>query len=107
MNIKTTGFDELEKRLEKMAKTAQELDGTHQVPLSDLLNSNFVQNYTKFSSMDELFQSGGFSYESQEDFDAIPETQLDKHIAANSNFNSWQELLDEAAEQYVVNKLGF
>lgn len=105
--IKITGLDQLENRLNNMEKAAKELSAKKEVPLSDLFPSSFMRKYTNFSSLDELFNAGGFKIESQEDFEAIPDSELDKHISATTKFSSWQNMLNEAGVQYAAKKLGF
>ena len=51
--------------------------------------------------------AGGFKVESQEDFEAIPDTELDRHIAATTKFKNWKDMLNEATTQYAAKKLGF
>ena len=65
-----------------------------------------MRKYTSFSTLDELFAAGGFKVESQEDFEAIPEDEFDKHIASSTKFKNWEDMLGEATSQYAVQKLG-
>ena len=106
-SFKTTGFDELEKQLKQMEKAAKELEKTKQVSFGELFTTSFMRKYTSFSTLDELFSTGGFKVESQEDFEAIPDDDLDKHIASSTKFNNWEDMLGEAASLYVAKKLGF
>ena len=106
-SFKITGFDKLEKQLRQMEKGAKELSQTKRISFEELFPASFMQKYTSFSSMDELLDAGGFKVESQEDFEAIPDIEFDKHIAANTRFKSWEDMLDEATSQYAAKKLGF
>lgn len=106
-HFKFDGLDDLEKHLKKMQRAAEELDGTHEVPLAELFTSSFMRKYTNFASFDSLLASGGFHAETSEEFEAIPEELLDKHISATTRFKSWKEMLGKASELYVSKKLGF
>jgi hypothetical protein len=106
-SIKIKGLDKLEKQLKQMQKGAKELSRTKQVSFSELFTTSFMKKYTSFSSMDELLNAGGFKVESQEDFEAIPDTELDRHIAATTKFKNWKDMLNEATTQYAAKKLGF
>ena len=106
-SFKITGLDQMEKRLKQMKKAAKELNGTTRVPFNELFPASFMKKYTSFSSMDELLDASGFKVESQEDFEAIPDTEFDKHISANTKFKCWEDMLHEATSQYVSKKLGF
>ena len=106
-SIKIKGLDKLEKQLKQMQKGAKELSRTKQVSFSELFTTSFMKKYTSFSSMDELLNAGGFKVESQEDFEAIPDTELDRHIASTTKFKNWKDMLNEATTQYAAKKLGF
>ena len=105
-SVKIKGLDKLEKQLKQMKKGAEELSRTKQVSFDKLFTASFMKKYTSFSSIDELFKMGGFNIESQEDFEAIPEAELDKHITTTTKFKSWEDMLGEAASQYTIKKLG-
>jgi len=107
MDFKINGFDELGKRLKQIQKAAEELNGTHSVPFSDLFVDSFMRKYTKLSTIEDFFTSGGFKVASQEDLEAIPETDLDKYVASHSKFQTWKDMLAKAVEEYAARKLGF
>jgi hypothetical protein len=105
--LKVAGMDELQNQLDCLAKKAEELDGIHNVPLNDLLSSEFVSSNTKFSSADEMFEASGFKIESQHDFTAIPDTEWDEFIRSISSFADWQAMLGEACSVWMAEKVGF
>lgn len=106
-SMKFDGFDGLKKQLEQMQRAAQELDGTHEIPFSELFTPAFMHKYTIFSSFDELLEAGNFHAETSEEFEAIPDEPFDKHIAATTRFATWEDMLEKATELYVTKKLGF
>lgn len=106
-SMKITGLDKLEKQLKQMKKGAKELSQTKNISFEELFPTSFMRKYTSFSSMDELLDASGFKVESQEDFEAIPENEFDKHIATNTKFKNWEDMLGEATSQYAAKKLGF
>ena len=105
--IKFDGFDDLIDELEQLAQNARELDGEHEVPLSELFTQAFMEENTPYSSLNDLLEAGGFHADTDEEFDAIPESELDAHIAKTTKFDSWESMLEEATGQYVTRKLGF
>jgi hypothetical protein len=104
--MKIEGLDELSKKLDKLAKSAEELDGTHNVSMTDILTPSFISEHTRFADADELYEASGFKCDSQEDFEAIPEDELDKFIQSESSFDSWQDMLGAAGEKWAISKLG-
>ena len=107
MGFSVDGFDELIKDLDQLAKNAESLSGTHEVSLGELLTSDFIQSCSSYSSVDEMLNAGGFYIESIEDFEAIPEKELDAHISQTTHYASWEDMLGKATEAYVASKLGF
>lgn len=66
-----------------------------------------MRKYTSFSSLDELLDAGGFKVESEEDFEAIPDIEFDRHIEARTKFKNWDDMLSQAVTDYTSKKLGF
>lgn len=100
--IKVKGLDKLQNKLKKASKQLKEMEGTKKVLLTDLLNENFLRKYTDFNTLDELFNK--FSITSNEDIENNIE-QLDNEVKANSNFSSWQEMLESATHYYFEKQL--
>lgn len=104
--MKITGFDALQKKLDKLAQNAAALDGEHSVPVSELLTPAFVARHTQSTSADELFEQSGFKIESPEDFAAIPDEEWDEYIRSVSSFSGWQAMLSKAGEAWATEKMG-
>lgn len=103
----SNGFDNISKRLNKMAKAAKEMDGEHSIPMSELFTKDFVSSNTKFNSIDEFFEASGFDCSSQEAFAAIPDDQMDAFVSANTNYETWSDFMGSAVKKYTAKKLGF
>ncbi len=95
-----SGLDKLERKLKK-------LDGTHNVSYDELFNTSFMNRYTQHSTIDEFFDTGGFEFETEEEFEKIPEEELDKYVQYVTKFNTWQEMMTKAGEHWAAKKLGF
>ena len=102
-----SGLDELQKDLSEMARRAEELDGTHEVPLNDLFPQTFMQKHSRFSSFNQFLDASPFTVETSEDFDAIPDVEMDTYVSSVTDFDSWKDMLSEATQEYVSRKMGF
>ncbi|MCC0567099.1 hypothetical protein [Brevibacillus borstelensis] len=98
--FKMDGLDKLAKQMERAMK---EING--EVSFSVLFDSAFMQRYTQYQSIDELFENNGLHFETQEDFEQFPEEELDKVIQSNSSFGSWKEMYETAGSLYMKKKL--
>ena len=105
LDIKITGLDEFERLLKQLERNARSIGGKRLVDLSDLLNPEFLGRHTKFTSLEQLFEESPFQIETQEDFDALDERELDSFIRASTRFRSWQDILDEGANEWAEKKL--
>lgn len=69
------------------------------VSIKDLLTSDFLKQYTNFSTLEEFDSHSGIDWEN------IDDTKLDAFVSANTQFNSWQELITQAGTLWVANQL--
>jgi hypothetical protein len=60
--------------------------------LCKLFPDSFIQTYTCFKSIYDLFDCTGFKYECQEEFDAIDKDKLDEFIRNHTVFLSWDNM---------------
>jgi hypothetical protein len=104
--FKISGLDELQNKLSNLADKARELDGQHNVPISELLTADFLAKHTQFLSANDLFEASGFKVESTDDFKAIPDDKWDEFIRSVSSFANWQAMLASAGEEWAVKQLG-
>lgn len=105
--MKIKGLKELQKQLKNMERSARELEQTDSVSFDELFVSSFMKNHTQVGTFDDFLLAGGFKVESQADFEAIPDEELDQYVSKTTNFKDWQTMLDTAASEYAVRKLGF
>ena len=82
-------FKELDKKLESLSGN---------VPLDELLNSNFMRKYTQFQTAQEFADTSSFEFSNIESIDS---NDLDKFVSAHTKFTSWQEMLNHAAAEWI------
>ena len=82
-------FKELDKKLESLSGN---------VPLDELLNSNFMRKYTQFQTAHEFADTSSFDFSNIESIDS---NDLDKFVSAHTKFTSWQEMLNHAAAEWI------
>ena len=104
--METKGFGNLSKKLNQLANNARALGDTRSASLTDILTPQFMSNHTRFHTAKEFFEASGFKVDSQADFEAIPEDQIDAFVRSSTSFTSWRELLNTAAAVWAKKKLG-
>ena len=91
---------------EDLIRKIEDLNGSHDIPLSALFTDEFVLLNTDFSSISEMIDASGFSAQTSEDFANIPDDKWEKHVVQHSRFTSWEEMKGAAAKLWVSRKLG-
>ncbi len=104
MGVKISGFNNLNNFLDELQKKAESISG--EVKFDELFNDSFMENNTKFKTIDEFFENSPFAIETQDDFDDIDESELDQYVNENTDFSSWEEMKKAAGTLYAKKKLG-
>lgn len=105
--FKMDGLDELQKELKRLEESAKELEGEQSVSFEDLFTHDFMSKYTNFDSFENFLSAGSFKANTDDEFDAIPEIELDSHVSKTTTFANWEDMLGTAVEEYTAHKLGF
>jgi len=88
-----------------LQEAVKDLEGS--IPFNDLFPSRFMHQYTQFDSIDELLSSGGFEVDSEDDYEAIPDEDIDAYVGKTTKFDSWMEMLTFAIEDSdIIERLG-
>lgn len=104
MEDRIEGFENYKNESVLLPNAAE--DSEDSKSLTDLFTSEFMKLYTQFDSIEEFFSSGGFEINSEDDFEAIADTEIDAHVMETTNFTSWKEMLTEAVDEYTIEKSG-
>ena len=107
MPIEMSGFDEFENILNNFAEEAESLTKPQNVAFEDLFTESFMLSCSKHKSFDELLAFGGLSAETDEEFEKIPEEELDALITKETSYSSWEDMAQDAATEYMAKKLSF
>ncbi|MBS79025.1 hypothetical protein [Variovorax sp.] len=91
--------------LARLRRGVEQLESTTSIPFSELLSAEFLAENTRFTSLEQLFASGGFKVETREDLESIPDEQLDAHVRANSSFEDWRSMMSAALARWAKRKL--
>jgi hypothetical protein len=106
MNSEIKGMEELQNNLDNLAKRAEQLHGSHDIPLRELLTPSFMAACSRFAAIDEMLDASGFKIESADDFKAIPESERNAFVKNNTSFDGWQDMLRAAVAEWSKKKLG-
>lgn len=104
MGVEISGFDEMSNKLDNMVKNAEKISGEHSYEISEILSDSFMQKNTRFSNAN-LFLSEIGIY-NNDDLEAYPDDKMDAYVSKETDFSTWQDMLGEAAREFVTKQLG-
>lgn len=96
-----------------MIRLSIELKGYYKLPgdtepklvdFAVVFDTSFMRNFTRYKSFEKFLSGGKFNITCQQDFEALPEESMDKHVVKNTKFSNWQEMLDFATDKYILRK---
>ena len=86
--------------MDRFKKKTEELAGTHNYSLSELLPDKFIEEHTKYSTLQALADAGGINEPADINSEAFSE-----FVADNSKFSSYTEMLQAGYAEFVKRKL--
>lgn len=75
------------------------------ISFADLFSPKFVDQYTDFKTIQELFKKSDYKIETAEDFKAVPDEKWETFISENTRFDSWKDMQLKAFEIFTDNIL--
>jgi hypothetical protein len=105
MGIRITGLENLRRRVRELQERAQDVAEPHQVPLDELLTSEFMVLNTDFESADSMLRASGLTIRTTDDLEGVPAEAWDSFIASHTRFGTWKDLLAAAGAAYVQRRL--
>lgn len=93
MAVKITGYYKLPNEIEPQL-----------IEFDKVFNISFMRKYTNYKTFAKFLTGGKFNITCQKDFEELPEDLMDKHVSINTQFKTWQEMLDFATDKYIISK---
>ncbi len=93
-------YEDLEKFATRLAR-AFKYRNNKPIPFNELLNANFMKNFTRYTSIDEFFEDTGYKIETLDDINSIPDDVLDLHVASTTKFRSWHDMKKAARNEFI------
>ena len=88
------------KALQYLVERAEFLSSV-EIPLKELLNSKFMERHSNTGFFDHFFKQGGFSINHYSDIDSIPVDILDKYVSETTDFNTFEDMISTAIDEFL------
>lgn len=93
------------KNYEKVINKIDKLKGNSEIRFKDLFTKDFMVEYTNFKTINQMFEESDFEINDGEDFDNIPENELNNFINNNTDFSDWDEMIERAITEWVKKQI--
>lgn len=103
--MKIEGLDGFLDQLENLEENIQRVSGTHRYDLDKIFNESFMTTHTKHKDFESFLDAGGFKVRTQEEFDSIDKDKLDQYVSLNTSFDSFEDMLSNAAGPFFEKEL--
>lgn len=100
-----SGFDDVMNELNDIADKAHDLNGT-KVSLFELFDSDYMDLHANSLTIDEFLSRGNAIVESEEDLESLSSDEFNLYVSDNTDFSSWDEMLEDATNSYLEKQLG-
>ena len=103
--LKVSGFSEASKKIGSVANRAENLENT-KYGLFEVVNPSFIQSHTDFANLTDYLRAGGFHISCADDLHKLDGRALDAYIAKTTGFSGWNDLFDQASDDFIFGQLG-
>lgn len=101
--MKLNGFDDLQKRLSSIQKNAESLAGKRNVSFDVLFPNSFMAAHTKSPNIQSFLAD--LKVTDQQSFNDLPQKDLEQKVISETDFESWQDMMNTAGKKYYENHL--
>lgn len=96
------GFQEPELMVLETEEEVEHIDAT----LDDIFSLAFMTQHTQVKSIGEFFVSGGFMPEDMQDICELPREELDAYVQQQTDFDNWNQMLNNAVDE-LLTRMGY
>lgn len=91
--------------LDKLNTTIQgDTHDTSSFSMEEILNSDFMSKYTKFSSLEEFFAASWFAVVENDNLQKYANADFDYFITKNTHFTCWNEMVSCAWKEFLKSR---
>lgn len=98
----TIDLDDFRERMNQVRRNAEKLDGTHEVPLSELFSPAFMRQHTSVPEFEVFCRDAGFDTSSKTWLAEMPLERLDAAARRLTEFATWEDMKKAAAADWAT-----
>jgi hypothetical protein len=105
MDLRVAGLEDLEARLETAVDRLGALQAGTRVESASFFSEPFMRDHTQFDSFAAFCAESPWQVEEVGDLQDAPREQLDDYVAATTEFETWEGMKTQAAEEEIIDQV--
>ncbi|MDS0282318.1 hypothetical protein [Haloarcula onubensis] len=105
MDLQATELGDLEDRLSDALDRLGELQAGTRVSSDAFFSEPFMRNHTEFDSFVAFYEHAPWSLTEPTDVQGVPRQALNDYVAATTDFESWEAMKTQAAEEEIIDQV--
>ncbi|WP_430639490.1 hypothetical protein [Haloferax volcanii] len=105
MDLQITGLEGLEERVGNALNRIGELQAGTRVQSDDFFSHPFMRDHTEFDSFDAFCEQSPWTFDDAADVRNVSRDRLNEYIVATTDFETWEGMKTQAAEEEIIDQL--
>jgi len=105
MDLQVAGLEDLEERVGNALARIGELQAGTSVQSDAFFSRPFMRDHTEFDSFAAFCTQSPWALDDVSDVQDVSRDQLNEYIAATTDFETWEEMKTQAAEDAIIDQI--
>lgn len=105
MDLQVAGLEDLEERIGNALDRVGELQAGTRVESASFFSQSFMREHTEYESFSAFCTQSPWPLDDVSDVQDLPREQLDEYVAATTDFETWEGMKTQAAEEEIIGQI--
>lgn len=105
MDLQVAGLEDLENRVGKALDRLAELQMGTRIQSDAFFSRSFMAAHTEFDSFAAFCNQSPWALDEQRDIQHVPRDSLDEYVADRTDFETWEAMKTQAAEEEIIDQV--
>jgi len=105
MDLQVSELEDLEDRLESALERIADLQMGARIQSDTFFSQPFMDDHTEFDSFAAFCEQSPWTLEQESDVQDVPRNRLDDYVADRTDFETWEGMKTQAAEERIIDRI--
>ncbi|MFD1633096.1 hypothetical protein ACOZ4L_12135 [Haloplanus ruber] len=105
MDLQVVGLEDLEKRVREAVDRIGEFQTGTRVESDTFFSQEFMRAHTEFDSFTAFCTQSPWSLNGASDVQGAPRDRLNEYVRATTEFETWEDMKTQAAEEEIIDQI--